>query len=120
MKAVLPILIGASMALLAPLGAITPAAASHEAPGVRASDPLAVDCDAPTNPNQLLVCTDADLLQRDRALAALAAASPDQGALAQLEWLRAERDLCDSADCLRISYDAGIGALNEAAEARAS
>lgn len=120
MKAVLPILIGASVALLAPLGAISPAAASLEAPAVRASDPLAVDCDAPASPNQILVCSDADLLRRDRALAALAARASDDGALAQLEWLRAERDLCDSAACLRRSYDAGMGALSDAAEGRLS
>ena len=109
MKALLPILLSASAALLAPLGPIASAAPALEAPAAAA---LAIDCDAPTSPNELLVCTDADLLQRDRLLTGLAR---DAAAVERLEWLRDERALCDSVACIRTSYDAGISELSEAA-----
>ena len=94
----MPVLIGASAALLAPLGPLLspePALVARAAPG------SIVDCAAPASPNDLLVCTDADLRRRDRALAGLVTGAPD----ADLGALDIARELCDSAACLRTSYD---------------
>ncbi len=112
-KALLPILLSASAALLAPLGPIATAAPAP----VAAAPMLAVDCDAPASPNELLVCTDAELRQRDRLLASF---GNDDGAIARLEWLRDERALCDSVACLRTSYDAGISEMSQEADGAAS
>lgn len=98
MKAILPILFGASAALLAPLG---PLLAPEAALAASVAPQSIVDCTAPASPNDLLVCTDAGLRQRDRALAALVAGTPD----ADLVALDVARELCDSAACLRASYD---------------
>ena len=103
MKALLPVLFGASAALLAPLGPLLApeaALAASAAPRSIVANSI-VDCAAPASPNDLLVCTDAELRQRDRALARLVAATPD----ADLGALDVARELCDSAACLRASYD---------------
>ena len=103
MKAIVPVLIGASAALLAPLGPLLspePALAARVAPQSLDANSL-VDCAAPASPNDLLVCTDAALRQRDRMLAGLVAGSPD----ADLAALDVAREHCDSAACLRASYD---------------
>ena len=67
---------------------------------------FAIDCDAPASPNEILICTDADLLVRDRRLASQAAAAGASGeeAAARLQWVRDQRDLCDSIECLRRAY----------------
>ena len=103
MKAILPILFGASAAMLAPLGPLlTPEAAlaASAAPQSLVANSI-VNCAAPASPNDLLVCTDAELRQRDRVLAGLVAATPD----ADLGALDIARELCQSAACLRASYD---------------
>lgn len=112
-KALLPILLSASAALLAPLGPIASAAPAGAAP----APALAIDCEAAASPNELLVCTDAELRRRDRLLAGFAR---DDAAIARLEWLRDERAHCDSVACLRTAYDAGIGEFRQAADAGAS
>jgi uncharacterized protein len=105
-KAILPILFGTSAALLAPLG---PIASAVHADGASAAptaiSALAIDCEAPASPNEVLVCTDADLLARDRSFARQAAAS-GENAEARLQWLRDQRDMCDSVACLRSAYSA--------------
>ena len=97
-KAFVPVLIGASAALLAPLG---PLLSPEPALAARAAPHTLVDCAAPASPNDLLVCTDAGLRRRDRALAGLIARAPD----ADLGSLDVAREHCDSAACLRASYD---------------
>ena len=103
MKAILPILFGTSAALLAPLGPIASTDSASAAPA--AISTLAIDCEAPASPNEVLVCTDADLLARDRSFARQAAAS-GENAEARLQWLRDQRDMCDSVACLRSAYSA--------------
>jgi uncharacterized protein len=95
-------LIGASAALLAPLGPLlTPEAAR----AAQTASPALVDCADPASPNALLVCTDPELRQRDRLLAAAGGADDE---------LRDALALCDSAACLRAAFDARIDALGGA------
>jgi uncharacterized protein len=105
-KAILPILLGASAAFLAPLGPIASVVqAESGSAATRGQAAFAIDCNAPASPNEVLICTDADLLVRDRTLASQAAAgASDEAAAARLQWVRDQRDLCDSVECLRRAY----------------